>query len=503
MTPLVLDGRSLTIEDLAQAAVMGRLLDLDPAGLSEMARARGLIDRAIEDKVPVYGVTTGLGARVTEVLDAKTLADFSQQTLLGRAHAVGPPDRVENIRASMIVRLNTLLKGYSGASPAVAHHLLACLNAGLTPVVGSLGSIGAADLIRNATIGLCLTGQGEMQNADGKTGPAAQMMRDHGIEPLVLGPRDGLALANHSSCAAGAAALAVSQAETVFDALQSAGALSMEAFRANLAPISDGVLGAKPLPGQSRAAADLHAKLQGSLLYQEGTARRLQDPISLRNIPQIHGTLAAALDVARITVEIELNGSSDNPVTLLTEDRIVSGGAYFTAELTHVIEAISRAFVHVTVAQVARVSKHLNPEFSDLPTFLAQSQSGSNGFAPVMKVLESLLSEVQHAAQPVALWPSINANGVEDCLTNSPTAVSALAQVIDHARMLTAIELIVAAQAVELRGTADQMGPWLTDCLSRIRETSAPLVEDRPLGGDIMTLAHRIAAGDLQGPYCD
>ena len=148
MTPLVLDGRSLTIEDLAQAAVMGRPLELDPAGLSEMARARRLIDRAIEDKVPVYGVTTGLGARVTEVLDAKTLADFSQQTLLGRAHAVGPPDRVENIRASMIVRLNTLLKGYSGASPAVAHHLLACLNAGLTPVVGSLGSIGAADQIR-------------------------------------------------------------------------------------------------------------------------------------------------------------------------------------------------------------------------------------------------------------------------------------------------------------------------------------------------------------------
>jgi histidine ammonia-lyase len=498
MSNLVLDGRSLTCESLADAAITGRPLELAAAGLSEMAKARHLIDRAIEQKVPVYGVTTGLGARVTEVLDAKTLADFSLQTLLGRAHAVGPPDRVENIRASMIVRLNTLLKGYSGANTTVAQHMLACLNAGLTPVVGALGSIGAADLIRNATIGLCLTGQGQMQTATGDIGPADQMMRDHGIEPLVLGPRDGLALANHSSCAAGAAALALRQAETAFDALQTAGALSMEAFRANLAPISDGVLGAKPLPGQTRAAADLHAKLTGSALYQDGTARRLQDPISLRNIPQIHGTLAAALDVARITVEVELNGSSDNPVTLLDQDRIVSGGAYFTAELTHVIESISRAFVHVAVAQVARVSKHLNPVFSDLPTFLARPESGSNGFAPVMKVVESLLSELQHAAQPVALWPSINANGVEDCLTNSPTAISALSQVIDHARMLTAIELIVAAQAVELRGTADQMGPWLTKSLARIRETSPTLVEDRPLGADIMAVAGRIAAGAFQ-----
>ncbi|MDF1747858.1 MAG: aromatic amino acid lyase [Alphaproteobacteria bacterium] len=498
MSTLVLNGTSLTVDSLAEAATTDHPLSLDPASVTVMTKARRLIDRAIEDKIPVYGVTTGLGARAKEVLDAKTLADFSQQTLLGRAHAVGQPDRVEAIRASMIVRLNTLLKGYSGASPAVAQHLLACLNAGLTPVVGALGSIGAADLIRNATIGLCLTGQGQMQTADGQVGPAAKMMRDHGIEPLVLGPRDGLALANHSSCAAGAAALALAEAQIVFDAVQTAGALSMEGFRANLSPISDGVLGAKPLPGQTRAAADLHAKLKGSPLYQDGTARRLQDPISIRNIPQIHGTLAAALDVARITVEIELNGSSDNPITLLAEDRIVSGGAYFTAELTHVVEAISRAFVHVAVAQVARMSKHLNPVFSDLPTFLAKPESGSNGFAPVMKVAESLLSELQHAAQPVVLWPSINANGVEDCLTNSPTAVRALAQVIDNARMLTAIELIVAAQAVELRGTSDQMGPWLTESLARIRETSAPLTEDRPLAADIMALAARIANGDLQ-----
>lgn len=464
-----------------------------------MVQSRRLVDQAIAEKIPVYGVTTGLGARAIEALDAETLAKFSEQTLAGRAHAIGPPDNAENIRAAMIVRLNTLLTGYSGASPAVADHLLACLSVGLTPVVGSIGSVGAGDLVLGATTGLALIGQGQMQDKDGKIGASSAMMQALGIDPLIVGPRDGLALANNSCHVAAAAAMAMQAAQTAYQSAQTAAALSMEAFRANLSTLDPLVLAVKPLPGQLQAATELRQRLDGSALFQDGQARRLQDPISIRNVPHIHGTVAAALEFARPVVEIEINSASDNPLALASEGKIVSGGAYFTAELVNAVETVSRAFAQLSVAQLARISKHLNPEFSGLPTFLAKPDSSSNGFAPLMKVTEAQLSELLHDAQPVSIWPSVNANGVEDCMTSSPTAVRALARIANASCTLSAIELLVATQAVELRGVKPHLGSYLASVMESVREVSAELSQDRPLGADVMVLAECTLAGRFSG----
>lgn len=499
MLTLTLEGNGLTIEALVAAASNAGQFTINPEALDRMVQSRRLVEQAIDEKIPVYGVTTGLGARATETLDAKTLAEFSLQTLKGRAHAIGPSDSAENVRATMIVRLNTLLTGYSGADPAVADHLLACLNAGLTPVVGSIGSVGAGDLILGATLGLALTGDGQMQDKTGKVGASDAMMRALGINPLIVGPRDGLALANNSCYVAAGAAIAMQLAQTAYQSAQTAAALSMEAFRANLSTLNPQVLAVKPLPGQQQAAKDLRQRLTGSQLFEEGQARRLQDPISIRNVPDIHGVVAAALEFARPVIEIEINSASDNPLALASEGKIVSGGAYFTAELVNVVETVSRAFAQLSIAQLARISKHLNPEFSGLPTFLAKPESGSNGFAPLMKVAEAQLSELLHDAQPVLIWPSINANGVEDCITSAPTAVRALASVARASCTLSAIELIIATQAVELRDVKAQLGPYLASVFKSVREVSAELDEDRPLGGDVMALAKSTQSGLFNG----
>lgn len=495
MKTLTLTGADLSSEDLAVAANGECEIALCPDGLTRMAHTRKLVDQVIADQVPVYGVTTGLGARSTEALDAETLQAFSLHTLRGRAQAMGAPESPKVLRAAMIVRANTMMNGHSGAQPQVAEHIVACLNAGLTPVVGQIGSIGAADLVINATMGLALIGEGPIQNRTGVIGDGAAMMQACGIAPLQLGPRDGLALANHSGYVAGAGALAVLAADRAFEALQTATALSMEAFRANLTPLDARMLAIKPLPGQAVAAAGLVERLKGSSLWDHSNARRLQDPLSLRNVAQIHGALAQALSTAKPVVQVELNGTSDNPVTLIDTSEMISGGNYYTAELTHVIEGISRAFVPVSMAQLARLSKLLNPVFSDLPAFLAQENSCSNGFAPVMKAAEALVGTLTHAAQPAPIWPSINANGIEDCLPNTPIAIRGLETVVDCSLQLTAIELLVAGQAADLRECRDHMAPFLQDALDGLRAIAPAMSQDKSITADV----HRLAAEFQKG----
>jgi len=492
-----LDGAGLTIDALVRVA-QGAPVVLAPEGLDRMRTARAVIDRAVAEGRPVYGVTTGLGARATEVLDAASLAAFSVQTLRGRAQAIGAPEPAARTRAGLAVRLNTLLTGLSGASPRLADHIAACLNAGLTPVTGEIGSVGPSDLVVNATVGLALIGEGWMHGPAGPV-PAAQALAAAGIAPLALGPRDGLALAGHCGPSAGTAALAHAATATVLGAAQAAAALSLEGFRATLAPLSPVALQAKPLPGQQIAAADLTRCLQCSALWTPGTARRLQDPLSLRHIAQIHGALFLALEQAERVIGIELNGASDNPVVDPATGAIVPTGAYYTAELALVCEMACRAVLAVAMAQLARITRLLDPRLSGLPAFLAPERASSNGFAPLIKTAEALVAEIAHAAQPPAVWPSLSALGVEDTLTTAPVAARALARVADHLAQLTALELIVAAQAVELAGRSDELGRPLAHLHQGVRRIVPPLVEDGPLSPWIATLSAAIVRGDLGG----
>jgi histidine ammonia-lyase len=492
---LNLGSAPLSPEALAAAATGPVEIAPDPAGLARMAATRRLIDEAIAQNRQIYGVTTGLGARVGEALDAGKLSEVSLATIRGRAHAVGPEEKAETVRAAMIVRLHTLLSGHAAASPSIAEHLRACLNVRLTPVTPSLGSVGVADLTWNATMALALIGEGRMVDRNGVVGPSGAMMATNGIVVPVLGPRDGLALVSNSCAVAGAAALALTAAAASYEAAQSAAALSLEAFGANLTAFDANVLAVKPQQGQDSAAAGIRSRLARSRLLDPAQARRLQDPVSFRNIPQIHGTVAAALAFARGAVVAEINGASDNPVALPEAGRIVSSGVYFTSELTNAAETLSRSFVHLTFSQLARMAKLLDPAFSGLPLFLAEPGTGTNGFAPLLKTAEALAAELAHEAQPVAVWPSLNANGVEDCLSSAPVAVRALGRIADLSSRLTAIELMVAARAVEQRAVGHYLGPVMAKIFKAVRERSGAAIDDRPLGADVEALAGQIRTG--------
>lgn len=496
MQPILLTGDTLTPADLA-AVGRGRAVAVDPEGYARMAAARAVIDAAVAERRPVYGVTTGLGPRATEALPAEALAGFSRQTIMGRAHAVGTPLPPRLVRAAMAVRLNTLLIGAAGASTGTAEVLADCLGAGLTPVVGSIASVGAADLLWGASMARGLIGEGLMEGADGTRGPAAERLAAHGIAPFVPGPRDGLALTSHSCFTAAIGATGVAELEVCLEAAATAAALSMEAFRANLTPFDPRVIALRPQPGQAEAAMMVLSRLEGSGLHEPGAARRLQDPLSFRNIPQVLGAVWAALDHARIAVVAEINGASDNPVVLVEHGEVISGGGYHTPHLAVALSGLGLGWAHLAAGHAGRVARLLAGRFTDLGTGLPAPDTGAAGLGPILKLAEALMAEIAHLAQPAPVYAGSSADGLEDSVTHAAIPAKALIDIAERARLLVAVELVVAAQALDLRraASAPKVAPAVVEAHARLREVLPFLTEDIPLSGALETLAALVGEG--------
>lgn len=489
-----LSGSDLTLEALS-AIAEGAEVGLAEAGLLKMQAGRAVLQQALSEQRPMYGITTGLGPRVVERLSPEEQQRMSLRTIRGRAHSVGTPLPRSVVRAALAVRANTFLIGGAGADPELARLIVGCLNAGLTPVIGETGSIGAADLMWGGNLGLALIGEGEMEDDAGRV-PAAQALRAAGLTPYVPGPREGLAMVSNSSVVAGVAATGLTRTIQVFESAQMAVAMSLEGFRGNLTPFDPDVLAIRPQPGQDGAAAGICERLAGSLLLTPGHARRVQDPLSLRNVPQVHGAFLAALDHAREAVEIEINASSDNPAVLAERGEILSSGGYLTPHLAITVGSLLQAFVHMAAAQVARMSKTLMPRFTELPVGLASGSVDSAGIAPSMKTAEALFSEIAQLAQPSPVYPGGAADGVEDIVAHSAIPAKMLHQVCERMEMLTAMELIIGCQATELRAL-DTVAPKVSDAMAKVRETVSPVTEDRSMSADFEALAERVRQGEF------
>jgi histidine ammonia-lyase len=490
-TPLRLTGSNLTAADLARIAREGLPVSLAPEALERMAQGRAVVERHLAAGEPVYGLTTGLGARVGHRLEEAALADFSRLTILGRSNAVGERLPRELVRATMAARLNGLLLGGAGVQVAVAEHLAAALNAGFHPAMASIGSIGAGDLCVLATMTRGLIGEGEAE-VGGEVLPATAALAKAGLEPLTLGPKDGLSLANASGFSAALAALAYHDAGELLVQAQAAAALSLEGFRASTTPLDPRCAAARPAPGQQQAAAELLVLLEGSDLLEPGAARRLQDPLSLRCVAQINGAAIAALDFLAPALDAELNGTCDNPLVLIEEEQVLSTGNFHTTVLALGLETLAQAFAHLAAASASRAMRMLTGRLTDLPDNLTNHGSGRSGFAPLSKVLESLVQEIRHLAQPAPQEQRWGADGVEDDVNATPLSGKKARELLSRVRYVLAIEALVAAQAVELRGNL-RLGRGTGRFHAAIRAVVPPLADDRAHGPDVEVLAEALA----------
>lgn len=487
MATVILDGRSLDPEGVESVA-LGETVAIADSVRPLLEQGRRIVERHLREGIPVYGLNTGLGARAGQMLAPEALAEFSMRMVRGRAQGLGSPLKAQEVRAVMVTRLNTLLSGAAGASPAVADHLVEALNRNVIPVMPRHASIGAGDLVAMAALPHALIGEGEIL-IGGERRPAAEALQSAGLAPLKLAPKDGQVLCNSTAFSVGLAALAAARAKRAVRILQITGALSFTGFRGNRTPFQKAATRMRPQPGEVEAGDELLALTD----FGSGDlkARRFQDPLSFRCMPQVHGAAyaeAARLDAA---LGVELNSVADNPVVLLDEGKIIGTSNFHMPHLTIVLDSTARALALAATDAVSRIQRLMSSSFSDLPPLLSSESTDRAGFGPLMKPAEALRAEIIHLSNPVPILPSHNADGQEDAATFSALAAQKLGELLDRLDLLAALELLAGAQAVDLAGLK-QLPARLAPVHKALREISRFIDDDRPLGREIERIAQEL-----------
>jgi histidine ammonia-lyase len=471
----------------------GTPVEMTAAARRRIAAERAVVERNARQGQAIYGLTTGLGASVDTALSPDDLVAFQTRAVLGRGVAVGEALPRDTVRAAMFVRIAKMAAGGSGVSPHVADGLVALLNSGVHPRVPSIGSIGAADLVLCAHLALPLIGLGEAEYR-GEVMAASRALAFAGLGPLELGAKDGLALINCNAFSVGAGALAVADTTAALRALDISAALAIEAFRASLSPLDARVQKCRPAPGQERAAARLRTLLRDSALLQPDAPRRVQDPSCFRCVASVHGAALRAIDQSARAVQIELASGGDNPLVLADGDMLSTGNFDITA-LTLAFEHLCQALTHAAGLCAHRSLKLMSPRFSDLPRFLSPLGPTRAGFAAVQKTIAALDADIRHLALPASLAVYAVADGVEDHASMALQVVEKAAQIVRRVRLLAAIELMVAAQALDLRPVP--LGAPMRSAYAAVRGVVSMLREDRVTGPDIERIASLIEDGSL------
>ncbi|OBQ90125.1 histidine ammonia-lyase [Mesorhizobium sp. AA23] len=489
MTPLVLTGAGVSIEDVAAVARSAGKVEITPAVIEKLGKARQVLDDAAAGGQQIYGLNTGLGANLGTAVEGDAGA-FQRQLLDGRGAAVGNPLPAQLVRAAMFARIAMLSAGGSGLSPHVLTALVDLLNAGIHPVMPSLGSIGAGDLVLMTAIAHTLIGEGDA-DYQGRRMPSAKALMMARLAPVSLAPKDGLSLINASAVSTGAGALALVDALSALEQQEQAGALTMEAFGANRTILDPRLHLARPAACQQVAAKALR-----DLLTRDGTPAptTLQDPLSIRCMPSIHGALIQAIDHARLTVEIELNASADNPLVLANDSLVLSTGNFHTASLSLAFETLGLAIAQCAAASAARFIQLTGSTRHGLPKYLSPIGGASAGFVPLQKTVTAILAAIRHKANPVMLDFLPVSEGVEDHATQTPLAVAKCVEMIVLWQRLIALELMAAAQAVDLREGLT-LAPATSAIHAAVRAHVPTLKEDRPLGSDADALHAVLADG--------
>ncbi len=493
MAPVILDGRSLTPASVEKIA-FGEKVAIDAAMHPLLDKGRRIVERHLDEGIPVYGLNTGLGARAGEMLPAQALAEFSLRTVRGRAQGLGTPLTAPEVRAVIAARLNTLLSGAAGASPHLADYLVEVLNRNILPVMPRHASIGAGDLVAMAALPHALIGEGEVL-VKGERKPAFDALAAAGLKPLTLKPKEGQVLCNSTAFSVGLAALAAARARRAVTSLQISGALSFVGFRGNPTPFAKSATRIRPQPGEVEAGDELLALTDFG--GADSKPRRFQDPLSFRCMPQVHGAACAEVQRLEAALAVELNSVADNPVVLIDEERIIGTSNFHMPHLTLVLDGMARALALAATNSVSRIAKLMSPAFSDLPPLLSSTSADRAGFAPLLKPAEALRAEIIHLANPVPILPSQNADGQEDAATFSALAAQKLAELIDRLDLLVALELLAGAQAVDL-ARLRKLPEKLAPVHARVRAIAHFIDDDRPLGREIERIAAELVrTGEL------
>lgn len=475
----------LTSADIS-AIAHGARVTIAPHAAERIRQARALVQKALHGRAAIYGLNTGLGANVDTPLTSEQLVSFQVSVTRSHRAAVGPNLDTLHVRAIMATRLAEIAHGGAGVSPAVAQAIANALNAGFHPVVPALGSVGAADLSPLAQIANALIGEGEAE-FHGTVMPAAQALKAAGLVPMPIAEKDGHSFVVANSYSVGSACLSLRQLRAAFEWSLKAVALNYEAFLCNLRILDQDALAARPAFGQVEVGAELRKLMEGSRLWDYSRARRLQDPLSYRCVPQIWGALHHAINEADLITDIELSHPTENPV--ITEGgRIIPTANFDLTAFAQSWERLDLALSNCASATTYRISKIMSHGLTDLPRFLTL-HAGNAGFGQIQRSASALDAEIRHLALPVSFDPIAVSDAIEDEASMAPRVIAKTDEIVERWWILIAIELISSAQAVDLRGAKAALGTGAREAYEFVRTYSVFLDEDRALGPEVTSIA--------------
>ncbi|AEI66907.1 histidine ammonia-lyase [Corallococcus macrosporus] len=494
---ILIDGDTLKLEEILQVARNEATVELSPEAATRVQASRALVDRVAAGDTPAYGINTGFGTLAEVRIDKKDLRDLQRNLILSHACGVGTPLPLPEARALLLLRCNVLAKGYSGIRMETLALALDMLNRDVVPVVPERGSVGASgDLAPLAHLALVFIGEGEAFY-QGQRLPAKQALQRAGLQPVVLEAKEGLALVNGTQAMCAVGTLLQLRAESLADIADVAGAMTLEGLLGSHKPFIPEIHDVRAHPGQKDVAAHLRRILVGSELVESHiNCSKVQDPYSLRCMPQVHGAAREGIAFSRRILEVEVNSATDNPLVFADTERIVSGGNFHGQPISLAMDVVAMALTQLSSISERRVEQLVNPALSNLPAFLAKNSGLNSGFMIAQVTSAALVAESRVLSHPASVDSIPSSAGREDHVSMGMTAALKGRQVSDFARSCLAIEILVAAQALDFRLPL-KPGKGALAAYELVRSKVPHMDKDRELHRDIEAVSQLVDSGEL------
>jgi histidine ammonia-lyase len=492
-----LTGAGLSLDAIRALMRPDATLELSRAARLKVERASRFVSDVVQSGETVYGITTGFGRLANVSIEREDLAALQRHLIVSHAAGVGEPLPTGEARLAIAVRANTLAGGHSGVRPATRELLLALFNRGLTPVIPSQGSVCASgDLAPLAHLALVLIGSGMVIDGDNKVA-AEDALAAAGLKPIELAPKEGLALINGTSVATAILARTLVQAQDLVRLCDVAAAMTIEALQGTDKPFDERVQDLRPHPGQKATAANVRALLEGSAILpsHRHSDHKVQDPYSLRCVPQVHGACRDGLVFARETCERELNAVTDNPLLFPEDGDVVSAGNFHGQHVALAADVAGQAIAELASISERRIEQLVNPDLSNLPAFLAREPGLNSGFMMAQTTAAALVSENKTLAHPASVDSIPTSANQEDHVSMGLWAARKARDILRNARRVLAIEYLTAAQALDF--TDLEPGHGAGAARAKVRERIAHLEKDRYLARDILAAERMLIDGEL------
>lgn len=477
---IILDGKSLTLEDVVAVARRNVQVNIAESAEEAVNRSRKIIDDIVTEKRVVYGVNTGFGSLCNVSISQEDTAQLQENLIRTHAAGFGDPFAEDVVRAIMLIRVNSLVKGYSGIRLSTVKALMTMLNKGVHPFIPEKGSLGASgDLAPLAHMVMPLLGIGKAYYK-GELLPGKVAMEKAGLAIIQLSAKEGLAFINGTTVLTAVGALATYDSIELLKLSDIAGALSLEVHGGISSPFEEDLHTIRPQSGQLATARNIRRLIEGSGYITEATPDHVQDPYTLRCMPQIHGASKDSVAYVKEKVEIEINSVTDNPI-ITRDGKVISGGNFHGEPMAQPFDFLGIAVAEIGNVSERRVERLVNKQLSKLPSFLVKYPGLNSGFMITQYACASLVSENKILAHPASVDSIPSCENQEDFVSMGTTAARTAAEILLNSRRVVATEIMAACQAIDIRGYQDKLGKGTQAAYQAFRQFVAFIEHDKEI----------------------